>query len=289
MRAIVDGRGSKILYNFIKSNHFKGKVLLPSNICSDVVETIQHAGMELAFCDVSRETLCLDEVELMGRLKEVQIVLFVHTYGVEKTFHDLFNRIKEAKPDVVIVDDRCLCMIDTMMPENSLADLVLFSTGAKKQVDLGGGGFGYIADKWNYSEMSGSGYWDDVEDVGWQNKIHLENGRLIMTEELRIIIKNALSHRNTLKTVYQYNLPPEIQLPQAFQQWRFNIWVDNKDEILKALFLEGLFASGHYKPFDEHCENAKELYDHVINLFEDKYYTEEQAIRTCRTINRLLS
>lgn len=286
MRAIVDSRACKILYNFITSNHMGGKVLLPSNICSDVVETLRYAGMELVFCDISSESLCLDENELMKRLEEVQIVLFVHTYGIENSFDDLFARIKKAKPDVAVVDDKCLCMIDTSQPKNGLADLVLFSTGAKKQVELDGGGFGFIDDQWDYSEMSGSNCFDTNAD-GWLNKICVENGQLKTTNELHLIIDGIKSHRDKLKSVYQNNLPKKMQLPQEFQQWRFNIWVNNKEEVLKKLFSEGLFASGHYKPFDENCKNAKALFDHVINLFEDRYYTEEQAVRTCEVINEV--
>ena len=79
-------------------------------------------------------------------------------------------------------------------------------------------------------------------------------------------------------------LPKEIQFPIEYQNWRFNIRVNNKEEILKNIFDAGLFASGHYKPLADHCPVAKDLYEHVINLFNDFYYTEEQARRTCEVI-----
>ena len=36
------------------------------------------------------------------------------------------------------------------------------------------------------------------------------------------------------------------------------------------------------------CPVAGKLYEHVINLFNDEYFTEEQAIKTCEVINGVL-
>lgn len=230
----------------------------------------------------------MDENELMGRLEEAQAVLFVHTYGTERGFDELFGEIKKAKPEVAIIDDKCLCMIDASLNQNSLADLVLFSTGAKKQIDLGSGGFGFVADTWDYYETKGNCCWMNCLDGNWQDLLYIENGELRFSDELCCRINDMKSHRDTLNSIYKRNLPKEIQLPESFQRWRFNIWVENKDEVLQTLFSNGLFASGHYKPFDERCENSKDLFHHVINLFEDGYYTEDQANRTCNLINGIL-
>lgn len=32
----------------------------------------------------------------------------------------------------------------------------------------------------------------------------------------------------------------------------------------------------------------EELFKYVVNLFNDQYYTEEQAIRTCEIINSII-
>ena len=68
------------------------------------------------------------------------------------------------------------------------------------------------------------------------------------------------------------------------------ILVENKYEILNALFAEGLFASSHYKALgNEPTPIASNLANHVINLFNDEYFTEEQTIKTCEIINELLN
>ena len=94
-------------------------------------------------------------------------------------------------------------------------------------------------------------------------------------------------HRERLNKIYRENLPQCIQFEEKYQHWRFNIMVENKDEILKALFDNGLFASGHYKSQSNNCSTAKYLSERVINLFNDFYYTEEKAIRTCEIIRKI--
>lgn len=94
-------------------------------------------------------------------------------------------------------------------------------------------------------------------------------------------------YRERLNKIYRENLPKCLQFEEKFQHWRFNIMVENKDEILKALFDNGLFASGHYKSQSDNCSTAKYLSEHVINLFNDFYYTVEKAIRTCEIIRKI--
>ena len=98
-----------------------------------------------------------------------------------------------------------------------------------------------------------------------------------------------IAHKEKLNAVYRKMLPSAIQLPDAYQHWRFNILTDKKNEILKALFAEGLFASSHYKSLSKDCLIARNLHEHVLNLFNDQYFTAEQAIRTCEIINAFLN
>ena len=98
----------------------------------------------------------------------------------------------------------------------------------------------------------------------------------------------TIAHKEKLNAIYQKALPKSIQLPEAYQHWRFNIMAPNKEEVMQAIFDAGLFASGHYAPQSDVCPVAAKLYEHVINLFNDEYFTEEQAIRTCEVINGVL-
>ena len=276
MKLVTAYRANKILYNFIQVNHIAGKVILPSNICTDVVHTLHYAGLDLHFVDLQADNLCINQESALQLASEASMLLFVHTYGVENDFQDFFAQVKEVNPSIIIVDDKCLCIPDLHVDE-SPADLVLYSTGAKKMVELGGGAIGYIADQWEYDEVQ-------VEP----NKYLNNEQWLLDTKQLYIKMDAMISHKEKLNAIYRENLPESIQLPAQYQHWRFNILTDKKDEILKALFAEGLFASNHYQSLSPDCPIAINLHNYVINLFNDQYYTQELALRTCEIINHLL-
>lgn len=276
MKLLTANRAKKILYNFVKTNNISGKVLLPANICESVAKVLLYAGMDIHFVDIQVNNLCIDQSTVLQLAPSAAMLLFVHTYGVEDDFYEFFAQVKEVNPNIIIVDDKCLCLPDLNVDETP-ADIVLYSTGAKKMVELGGGAIGYIADQWEYDEV-------EVEPNEYLNN----DTWLLDTKQLYIKMDAMISHKEKLNAIYREMLPVSIQLPAQYQHWRFNILTDKKDEILKALFAEGLFASSHYKSLSNDCVIAQNLHEHVLNLFNDQYYTEEQAIRTCEIISSIL-
>ena len=44
-------------------------------------------------------------------------VLYAHTYGEASTPDDFFQKVKVRYPEMVLVDDRCLCIPDLDAPE----------------------------------------------------------------------------------------------------------------------------------------------------------------------------
>lgn len=273
MRQVIAYRANKILYNFFKSNGLRGRVILPANICNEVVELFRYMGNELCFVDIDRETLCLDWSLVRTIANQVDAVLAVHAYGIEDRFDIEFSILRTINPKIVIVDDKCLC-IPKLVDLSSAADLVLYSTGGKKQVDLGRGGIGYVADGWNY------------EDVPVEENCILSNAQWSLDiETIEEQTKSVLAHKSRLNAIYMSELPPQIQLI-GHSQWRFNIIVTNKQEIMKAIFDAGLYASGHYSPQSDQCPNAQWCYEYIINLFNDFYFTERQAYKICDIINK---
>src|SRR5262249_6129328 len=87
-------------------------------------------------------------------------------------------------------------------------------------------------------------------------------------------LPKSLDRRTSLNQRYARLLPAEIQLPNRFQTWRFNIRVKHKQPILDAIFASGLFASSHYaslaRIMDEvTAPQADALAACIINLFND--------------------
>lgn len=272
MRLVSEYRANKVLFNFLATNKIRGSVVLPANICPDVVDTLQALDLNLIFVDISSKTLCIDEEQSMRYIPNASVLVFVHTYGVELDTIKFFRKVKQCNPNIIIVDDKCLCLPQFEAFENN-AGLVLYSLGAKKQVELGEGGFGFVANQWDYKDCN--------DDSGL-----LLNTKWILNKyEVLEQMQKVVEHKKRLNAIYRTNLPDVWQMPDAFQHWRFNIRVNKKDELLQRIFENGLFASNHYRSMANSCVVANNLHSQVINLFNDFYYTEEQAIETCRILN----
>ena len=272
MKLLTANRATKLLYNFLKVNNISGNVLLPANICPDVVKTLHYAGMTTTFIDLQVETLCINQEAVLAAAKDASMLLFVHTYGIEHDFYAFFEQVREQNPDIIIVDDKCLCLPDLDV-KDSAADLVLYSTGEKKMVNLGGGAIGYLADKWEYDEV-------EVEESDLlSNELWL-----LDPKQLYMKMDAIIAHKEKLNTIYRAMLPEAIQLPDAYQHWRFNILVPNKQQILDALAAEDIPAESVYPALDGACVVANNLHALAINLFNDKRQTQEQAIRACEII-----
>jgi len=276
MLQVFSYRANKILFNFLRSNNLRGKIILPANICHDVVETLLYAGYCLRFIDIDAHTLCLDWKQAIALAKDACAILFVHTYGVEDDFSYFFDAARKENPKIAIIDDRCLCFpcLDLVQID---ADLVLYSTGDKKQVDLGVGGIGYVADGWKYENIQVPENAVLTNDTWTPNKAEIEKK---MDEVIR--------HKEKLNSIYRRNIAKRYRLPDPYQHWRFNIIVPNKGEVLKAIFESELLASGHYAIQGGDCPIATNLHTIVINLFNDFYFTEEQAKVICKIINENL-
>lgn len=276
MKLVSDNRASRILYNFLSSNVFERPVVVPSNVCEVVPVVFKEAGVGFIYSDIDTNSLCLDLNQILNHLDEYSGILFVHTYGLERSFECFFKEIKKSNPDFLIIDDRCLCNPSTSVPD-TLADLCLFSVGEKKQVDLGMGGFAYLQDNLSYRicDLNPGSF---LNDSDWCFDASL----------IESATRDTIIHRDRLNAIYRRYLPKTIQLQDDYQNWRFNILVDNNHSILEALFANGLFASSHYRPLTDTSNNAAWLHRHIINLFNDFHYSEEMAVKTCSIINSLI-
>ena len=272
MKLLTANRANKILFNFLKVNNISGNVLLPANIGLDVVKTLQYAGLTPHFIDLQVENLCINQEAVLAAAKDASVLIFVHTYGIEHDFYAFFEQVKEQNPDIIIVDDKCLCLPDLDV-KDSAADLVLYSTGEQKMVSLGGGAIGYLADQWEYDEVA-------VEE----NDLLSNELWLLDPKQLYMKMDAIIAHKEKLNTIYRAMLPEAIQLPDAYQHWRFNILVQNKQQVLDALAAEDILAESLYPALDDTCMVANNLHAYVIHLRNDKQLTQEQAIRACEII-----
>lgn len=278
---------------------------MPANVCPVVPLTFQLAEVDFEFVDINNETLCIDEQTCLSLAKAglFQGLVFVHTYGTEYDPQPFFRQLKVHEQAFHIVDDKCLCAPSFSIPKTE-ADLTLFSTGYAKYVDLGGGGFGFLKEGLDLSMELLRFDGNDIEIVykeafakkekigrvstGWLDAYVTDccDDRYRQSVEREVV--RMKEYKKEINAVYRKRLR-EKALRDDFNQWRYNFLVEDKEDVLKRLFDAGLFASSHYQPssrlfVDEFFPNAERLYGQVVNLFNDKYITKEQAMEVARLV-----
>lgn len=311
-------RASSILYNLLLSLEDQRPFLLPANVCPVVPLTFRKAGRRFSFVDIDESDLCMDPEQCLDRLRDGREgfagVLYVRTYGVEADADSFFGAAKELRPDLLWIDDKCLCPPDCAGTHLSpYADATLFSTGRAKHVDLGFGGFAHLGKGVPYRRRNGRYVKADLEEIerdakqavalrvpfegGAGDWLDLSEPALSWETHERSVLETLPGvdeHKRRLNAIYTSALPEEIRLPERFQRWRFNIAVPEPDRLVERLFAAGLFASRHYAPLEGSFGEgrfpvAERLHGQVVNLFNDRYFDEELAERAAKIVLRHLA
>jgi hypothetical protein len=315
-KLVIEKRASVILFNFLKhiEKTFRGKkMLIPANVCPIVPATLIKAQIKFEFVDISKSDFCMDKetvISLIDSDSKIGGVLFVRTYGYMRDETDFFEKLRIMSPGLVLIDDRCLCIPD--INGNTVydqANLTLYSTGYAKFVELNEGGFGFVGKDFNYIKFALSYSEADHNKIVSAFQKSIDTQTPFLYNDSDWLDTSALTHRNDyfsvieqgiiksgktksrLNNIYKSNLPKEIQLGSKFHNWRFNIFVSNKSEVLSNIFKADLFASSHYTPISHlfggiRAKNADRLHSGTINLFNDFRFTSEMALKVCEIIKK---
>jgi hypothetical protein len=309
-RVVQAPRAASILFNLLRSRPDARPWLIPANVCPIVPVTYAKAGVPFELVDVDPDTLHLDLERAAGRIQRGRFggLLYVHTYGEPSTPRQFFEHVKGLDPELLVVDDRCLCSPDLDEPPPSGADVVLYSSGYGKQVDLGAGGYAFLRDNVEYRLVSlpfdAASY--QALERSYKASIHerspftYRDSDWLQTDSspvpwgyYRQQVADELNrwraHRARLRQIYTQTLPLELQLPEPYQSWRFNVRLKDRPRVVSAIFSAGLFASHHYASLTGimgpgKSPHAECLADEVVNLFIDRHFTEDQATRTAALI-----
>jgi hypothetical protein len=315
MIVIRAARASAILYSLLTSGTDRRPWLMPANICPIVPITIFKANIPIEFVDIDPHTLNMDLDAAEGRMRTTHYggILYAHTYGENSSPESFFDVIKSKYPDSILVDDRCLTTPDLDPSPANNADLILYSTGYAKIVELSYGGYAFIRENIPYqhavlpfspnlhAEMEKT-YQASIKEH--QQFIYKDSDWLDTSLNLpswydyrrQIEIKRiqSVEHRAELNKIYSAALPTEIQLSERFQNWRFNLRVRDQKKVLNAIFAAGLFASAHYASLggimtSETAPQAEKLASQVVNLFNDHRFSTQQAMAICQIIRENLA
>jgi len=308
MKIVQAPRASTILYNLLTTRADLRPWLLPANICPIVPITFLKAQVPFEFVDISAGSLHMDleQAEARAKTRKFGGLLYAHTYGEPSTPRDFFSSVKHLAPEFVLVDDRCLCIPD--FETDTLADLTLYSTGYAKVVELNFGGYAFAQDSLGYhpSHLPFDPQEHVKLEVSYKEALQAReafiyrDGDWLETDtpmpawydyrrQIEDGLKDSLSHRAELNEIYRKLLPYEIQLPQVYQTWRFNVRVKNKARVLNAIFNAGLFASSHYASLagimaEGHSPQAETLANQVVNLFNNHHFDLQKVEKICEVI-----
>jgi len=315
MQVVQAPRASAIIYSLLVNRGSKSPWLLPANICPIVPITFIKAQVPFQFVDISAQTLHMDleQAEELITSHKFAGLLYAHTYGEASTPNEFFGTLKRHSPDLMIIDDRCLCVPNLECDPVNTADIQLYSTGYAKIVDLNFGGYAFMPAAINYQpahlpfnpqhhEVIEKAYKAAVSQrvrFVYQDNDWLETEAPVpawdeYSTQIKKRLAASLQHRAVLNQVYTSMLPGEIQLAAPFQSWRFNIRVRDKQRILDAIFSSGLFASSHYASLagimdDWKAPQAEALEKSIINLFNDHHFSPDKAERVCKIISENLA
>lgn len=314
MQIIQAPRASSILYNLLIKREDRRPWLLPANICPIVPITFFKAQIPIEFVDISDATLQMDLEQTKARLEQGDYggVLYAHTYGESSSPNAFFKELKGSHPDMLLIDDRCLCVPELEPEPAAKADVTLYSTGYAKIVELNFGGYAFVRDSLPYErvhlrfnpedylkiEKSYKQAIQTRQKIAYQDSDWLETEAVLPSwydyrQQIQRRLHSSMKQREAIRAVYEPSLPSEIQMPEKYQTWRFNIRVKNKSQVLDAIFERGLFASSHYASLagimtDGYAPMAEKLASEVINLFIDHHFTPQMAEKASTIIRETL-
>ena len=307
---VTSNRASAVLYTFLRKGLFNKPFLLPANVCPVVPLSFMKAGVDFEFVDID-ETHAISKGLALEKIKSGKYagLVFVHAYGRKFDNTVFYQDIKQQMPGFSIIDDRCLCQpeIEVNMPNN--VDLVLYSTGYAKYVELSFGCYGITnlfktsSEKFGYSEEEETKQQIYIKECLRDEKAYefpadfpwLDCSQLQMTQDQYFdVIRKKLpvvqNQKERINRIYREELPKYIQWGEDYENWRFMISIDNREKVLNSIFENDLFAGTNFPSvswmFKQKRSNyAEKEAKHILNLFNDFRVNEEFAHRVCNVIN----
>jgi hypothetical protein len=313
-RVVLEQRASTVLFHYLRSVARTGVWLLPANVCPIVPAIFQKAGIDYEFVDIDRQSLCMDILAALLLLRKAPSryggVLFVRSFGHRGDFGRFFRGVKAIDADLKVIDDRCLARPRFTSLEQD-ADLELYSTGYSKFVELGWGGWGILRGDQPYMPVVQAFEPDAHADLVERFRMVLRERSLfncpqtpwldmetpeIGIEEFQFMVESRIEksnlHKQSLNAIYAEQLEAWAT-PVECQDWRFTILCDCQQELIRAIFAAGHFASTHFAslapmfgpadvPAADWCGKQ------VVNLFNDFRYDEDRAGQLANFVRKVL-
>ncbi len=289
---IVAARACEILYNLIISTGTEVEYIVPANCCNSVSMTFASAGVQPFYVDIEPGTLDVNHHRVKERLAvgagTRRVVLYIRPYGDVQDAEVFFSELKALDPTLLIIDDRCLCFPDLRVSwQRTHADVVLFSTGGGKVVELGFGGYAFIRDGVRYAVHAHA--FDPLRESSlirevladpdlrpeipatWINNATVEHPAWYLA---RVFLWRyvKLAKHVTVRAAYKRLLPASVSGSVYPSTWRYCLALGNRrDRLHVALQKLGVFASTLYPPparifSNDSFPTARQVAEETLNI-----------------------
>jgi hypothetical protein len=307
MKLAFEPRASTVLYHILSSRSDKRPFLLPANTSPNIALTFLKTGIPFEFVDISPVTLHMDLELAAAQLDTGKFggLLYAHTFGETSTPVGFFAKYADM---LTIIDDRHTCPPDAHPSLESSAQITLYSTGPGQVVDLGFGGYAFLADDVPYHPQHlpfipqtwESLKKDTVKHLLERTPFEYVDSPWLQTDRPMPQWKDyframadvhllTMRQRMSVNAVYAANLPGDFQFTQNYQLWRFNLNLPEKKRYILPLAeanipiadplpsLAGVFAPGS-------CPEAEKLASQTLQLFNDERITPDIAEKACEVV-----
>jgi dTDP-4-amino-4,6-dideoxygalactose transaminase len=135
---VLTGNGTTAIYLALIVQDYKNKkVVIPNNVCMNVVLPIYFSGNIPVFVDIEKDTLGLDIKQIP---KEADALIAVHNYGNICEIKEIKNLCK--KNNIFLIEDVAVAdgLYFDNKPLGSFGDVSILSFGSGKNINIGHGG-----------------------------------------------------------------------------------------------------------------------------------------------------
>lgn len=268
-------RASQILKDFLISNGINHHWLIPRNICPIVLKVFNSLSINYSLIDICENGLI--NLNKIGNERVNYGLLYVEAYGQNVNTNILFKEFKINNPNSIIIKDKCLSIPEITINFNTdnYSDLILYSTGYSKFLDLKEGGYAFYIGKSNFKskldfESNKQNFINRYKNYNIKN-----NWNNITILDIEILTKNEQKEKEK-RNSYILNILEnnKIQYKLISDVWRFTILTKDLNILTKVLIDNNILFGKNY-PCIKHdkiklnsCQACSQQID-IVNIFND--------------------
>lgn len=311
---ILANRALGILSHFFDLRSDITTWLIPSNICFSVPFLLISKNIHFEMFDFGFELESIFHAA-GGNSKKTTGVILLNHYGMLWE-QDTIKQVNDSFGALII--DACLSAPEISPPSNLTGDLLLFSTGKGKIVELGFGAIAYtqnpivlqkdsndceplqkryewLDDYWKERLKSGANLDPKIcLEIPWVDLgTHKIGNPKTYLSQVSSTLEKELPHRKLINDVYDTLISKDLIWNSKSNLWRYHLWIDNPEEAISGLFEKNLFASRHYANaamrFKKSGKFQKSILieNHIVNLFNSRQIDLDFAEKCAKTVESL--